>query len=133
MKKLSLLLLIVPFILMGQDNSSSINNVTHIQVKMGHEAQFVEGVKMYKKCYSDNGGEGKWNFWKQVQGTNAVYAVTDVMENWAEMDEDGEKFKDVFEKTNGAENWQHFLDLGANSFSNSWDEIWSYNAHMSGK
>ena len=91
MKKLGLLLLIAPFILMGQADSSNINNVTHIQVKMGHEAQFVEGVKMYNKCYSDNGGEGKWNFWRQVQGTNTVYAVTDMMENWAEMDDENDE------------------------------------------
>ncbi|MCA0133684.1 hypothetical protein [Winogradskyella alexanderae] len=88
MRKLSILLLAVPFFLMGQnDNSSVINNVTHIKVKMGHDAQFMEGVKMYKKCYAENGGEGTWNFWNRVQGANSVYAVTDTMENWAEMDE----------------------------------------------
>jgi hypothetical protein len=91
MKKLSILLLIVPFILMGQDdNSSVINNVTHIKVKMGHDAQFIEGVKMYKKCYAENGGEDTWNFWNRVQGPNSVYAVTDTMENWAEMDDDSD-------------------------------------------
>ncbi|WP_296312438.1 hypothetical protein [Winogradskyella sp. UBA3174] len=91
MKKLGFLLLIVPFFLMGQDDSSSINNVTHIEVKIGHEAQFVEGVKMYNKCYSDNSGDAKWNFWRQVQGTNTVYAVTDMMENWAEMDDENDE------------------------------------------
>jgi hypothetical protein len=91
MKKLGLLLLIVPFILLGQDNTSNITNLTHIEVKMGHEAQFVEGVKMYNKCYSENGGEGKWNFWRRVQGSNTVYAVTDMMENWAEMDDENDE------------------------------------------
>ena len=61
MKKLGLLFLLVPFCLMGQENSSNINNVTHIEVKMGHEAQFVEGVKEYTKCYAENNGESKWN------------------------------------------------------------------------
>ena len=88
MKKLSILLLVVPFFLMGQDDVPSvINNVTHIKVKMGHDAQFVEGVQKYKKCYADAGGDGTWNFWNRVQGTSSVYAVTDSMENWAEMDE----------------------------------------------
>jgi hypothetical protein len=91
MKKLSLLLFIVPFILMGQDDSSNIINLTHIEVKIGHEAQFAEGAKMYNKCYSDNDGEGKWNFWRQVQGTNTVYAVTDMMESWAEMDDENDE------------------------------------------
>ncbi|MCA0153557.1 hypothetical protein [Winogradskyella vincentii] len=88
MKKLSILLLVVPFFLMGQDdNSAMINNVTHIKVKMGHDAQFIDGVKKYKKCYAENGGEDTWNFWNRVQGSSSVYAVTDTMANWAEMDE----------------------------------------------
>ncbi len=91
MKKLGLLFLLAPFFLMGQDNSSNIINLTHIKVKMGHEAQFVEGVKMYNKCYSKNEGEGKWNFWKRLQGSNSVYAVTDMIENWAEMDDDNDE------------------------------------------
>lgn len=90
MKKLGLLFLTIPFFLMGQ-NESIINNITHIQVKMGHEAQFAEGVKMYKKCYEENNGEGTWNFWRRVQGANTVYAVTDTMENWAEMDDENDE------------------------------------------
>lgn len=100
MRKLSLLLLVIPFFLMGQDDSSNIINLTHIEVKMGHEADFAQGVEKYKKCYAENGGESTWNFWRRVQGTNTVYAVTDMMENWAEMDEDsdeaGEKCRSIF-------------------------------------
>ncbi len=88
MKKLSLLLLVVPFFLIGQDDANHISNLTHIKVKMGHEAQFVEGVKMYKKCYAESGGDDTWNFWSRVQGKGTVYAVTSRMANWAEMDED---------------------------------------------
>ncbi|WP_439151944.1 hypothetical protein [Winogradskyella sp.] len=92
MRKLCFLLLIVPFFLMGQDDdSSNIVNVTHITVKMGHEAQFAEGIDKYKKCYEENNGEGTWNFWRRVQGSNSVYAVTDSMENWAEMDDDSDE------------------------------------------
>ena len=92
MRKLCFLLLIIPFFLMGQDDdSSNIINVTHITVKMGHEAQFAEGVEKYKKCYADNKGEGTWNFWRRVQGSNSVYAVTDTMDNWAEMDDDNDE------------------------------------------
>jgi hypothetical protein len=95
MRKLCFLLLIVPFFLMGQDDdSSNIINVTHITVKMGHEAQFAEGVNKYKKCYAENNGEGKWNFWRRVQGSNSVYAVTDTMENWAEMDDESDEARD---------------------------------------
>lgn len=49
MKKLSFLVALVPLFLLGQIHEHIIN-LTHIEVKMGHEAQFAEGVKMYKKC-----------------------------------------------------------------------------------
>ena len=88
MKKLSLLLLVVPFFLLGQEDANHLSNLTHIKVKMGHEAQFIEGVKMYKKCYAENGGEDKWNFWRRIQGKGTVYAVTSMMDNWAELDEE---------------------------------------------
>jgi hypothetical protein len=88
MKKLCLLLLVVPFLILAQDDSGYIDNLTHIKVKMGHEAQFAEGVKMYKKCYVENGGEDTWSFWSRLQGKGTVYAVTSMMENWAEMDKE---------------------------------------------
>lgn len=92
MKKICFLFLIVPIILLGQDESeSSIVNVTHIDVKMGHRAQFTEGVEKYKKCYADNGGTNKWNFWQRLQGNSTTYAVTDVMKSWAEMDDDNDE------------------------------------------
>ena len=92
MRKICFLLLIVPFFLLGQEeNSSNIINVTHIKVKVGHEAQFAEGVRLYKECYAESGGEDTWNFWRRVQGTGSVYAVTDMMENWAEMDDENDE------------------------------------------
>lgn len=91
MRKLSLLLLVIPIFLMGQENDSKIINLTHINVKMGHESDFADGVKRYKKCYAENGGESNWNFWRRVQGANTVYAVTDTMDNWAEMDDDNDE------------------------------------------
>lgn len=90
MKKLSLLVALVPLFLLGQ-NPEHIINLTHIEVKMGHEAQFAEGVKMYNKCYAEAGGEDQWNFWSRVQGANSVYAVTTMMDNWAEMDDEGDE------------------------------------------
>ena len=88
MKKLSVLLMVIPFFMFGQEDSNYLDNLTHIKVKMGHEAQFAEGVKMYKKCYSENGGEDNWTFWRRIQGKGTVYAVTSQMANWAEMDKD---------------------------------------------
>ena len=52
--------------------------------------------------------------------------------NWTEFDDDP-IFKDSFEKTIGKDKWQSFLEMNEKVFSNTWDEVWSYSAHMSGK
>jgi hypothetical protein len=52
--------------------------------------------------------------------------------NWAEFDND-RNFKKIFEKVHGEENWQAFLDMENQLFTNTWDEIWVYNPKMSGK
>lgn len=91
MRKLFLLLLVLPLIGFAQDNESFMLNITEITVKNGHNAQFVEGVKTWKKCYKDNKGEDPWNMWRRVQGEGTVYALTSRMANWAEMDEDGDE------------------------------------------
>jgi hypothetical protein len=89
MRKLLLLGLLAPLMMMGQ-NETVILNLTHVNVKMGHEAQFMEGMKMYKKCYVDNKGESGWNAWRQVQGSGMTMAFTDTMNSWAEMDDDSD-------------------------------------------
>ncbi|WP_339893770.1 hypothetical protein [uncultured Algibacter sp.] len=81
-------------------------------------------------------GENPWGVYVNEfrQGDLGRHIATvGFMKNWAEMDEDDNDFKKVFDEVNGEENWELFRDLGSNSFSNSWDEMWSYNAHMSGK
>jgi hypothetical protein len=90
MKKLVYLMLLLPFLIVAQGNDSFLLNMTEITVKQGHESQFVEGVKAYKKCYQDNGGTDTWNMWRRVQGEGAVYTFTSRMANWAEMDDKGD-------------------------------------------
>ncbi|MFH4967592.1 hypothetical protein V8G61_05230 [Gaetbulibacter sp. M240] len=87
MRKLFLFLLLLPLIAVSQDDESYLLNITEITVKQGHNAQFMEGVKTWKKCYKDNKGENPWNMWSRVQGEGSVYALTSRMANWAEMDE----------------------------------------------
>jgi hypothetical protein len=88
MRKLLFLVLLLPILALSQGNNSYLLNMSEITVKQGHDAQFVEGVKAWKKCYADNGGTDKWNFWRRVQGEGTVYVLTSTMANWAEMDKD---------------------------------------------
>ena len=88
MRKLLCLILLLPLIVVSQENESFLLNLTEMTVKNGHDAQFKEGVKSWKKCYQENEGKDKWNVWHRVQGEGSVYTITSTMANWAEMDDD---------------------------------------------
>lgn len=90
MRKLLYLLLLSPIVMLSQNNESFLLNLSEITVKSGHDAQFMEGVKSYKKCYNDNEGKDKWNMWRRLQGEGSVYTFTSTMANWAEMDDDND-------------------------------------------
>lgn len=91
MKKLLLVVLLMPFLIVAQQNESILLNLSEITVKPGHDAQFIQGVKAWKECYLKNDGEDKWNMWRRVQGVGSVYTMTSAMANWAEMDEKGDE------------------------------------------
>ena len=76
--------------LLSQESESFLLNLSEITVKSSHNAQFLEGVKSWKKCYMDNEGKDKWNMWKRLQGEGNVYTLTSTMANWAEMDDDSD-------------------------------------------
>lgn len=90
MRKLLYLLLLSPIMLLSQENESFLLNLSEITVKSGHNAQFIEGVKSWKKCYVDNEGKDKWNMWQRMQGEGTVYTLTSTMAKWAEMDDDND-------------------------------------------
>lgn len=71
----------------AQEEGSMILSMTEFVVKPGHNTQFVEGIKAWKECYVENGGDWTWNMWSRVQGEGNVYGLTSYMENWAQMDD----------------------------------------------
>lgn len=87
MKKLLFLVVLLPVMALSQSNESILLNMTEITVKQGHNEEFLQGMKAYRKCYSDNGGTYESNLWRRVQGEGSVYVLTSTMANWAEMDE----------------------------------------------
>ncbi|SDG77613.1 hypothetical protein [Psychroflexus sediminis] len=90
MKKLVMIILMLPLVAMAQEVDSQLLTLTEFTVKQGHAAQFLEGVKKWKTCYNENNGTNSWNFWSRVQGEGNVYGVSGNMSNWAEMDNDDE-------------------------------------------
>lgn len=61
-------------------------NISEITVKPRHDAQFVEGVKLYKESYLKNKGTDHWNLCHRVQGSGNVYVLTSTMAKWADLD-----------------------------------------------
>lgn len=83
--------MILPFMALAQEEEKGkLMSFSDFTIKMGHAAQFEDGVKKWKECYLEAGGEDSWNFWKRVQGEGAVYSFVGYMENWAEMDDEGD-------------------------------------------
>jgi hypothetical protein len=66
-------------------------SMTELTIKPGHDNQFKEGVKAWKACYLENGGEWTWNMWRRINGQGNVYVLTSAMGNWGEMDETGDE------------------------------------------
>ncbi|MGC9344261.1 MAG: hypothetical protein ACP5E3_16275 [Bacteroidales bacterium] len=76
----------------AQDEEESfILSLTEFTVKPGHDFEFREGIKAWKDCYLENGGEWSWTIWRRVQGEGNVYILSSSMSSWAEMDETGDE------------------------------------------
>lgn len=98
------------------------HNVNHL---------FTQISKTIKAMDGDNPWSVYYNEFRQGDMGRHIATVSP-MKNWAEMDKDDD-FEKTFLKVNGENSWEAFIENMNDSFSNSWDEIWSYNAHMSGK
>jgi hypothetical protein len=72
------------------------------------------------------------NLLRQGYDTGRHVAMIGGMNNWAEMDEDW-PFMDKFKEMYGDAAWNAFVSDMEVVTTNSWDEIWSYNAKLSGK
>jgi hypothetical protein len=59
-------------------------------------------------------------------------AAVSFYKNWTDFDNDV-SFRDTFDKTIGKDQWQKFINMGDSVFTNTWDEIWTFNAYMSGQ
>ncbi|MBS1747795.1 MAG: hypothetical protein JST21_16645 [Bacteroidetes bacterium] len=86
LKNLICALLLLPLVSSAQEKPGRLLNITEITVKPGHDAQFVQAVKLWKECYLKNKGTDHLSVWHRVQGKGNVYVLTGSMANWAEMD-----------------------------------------------
>ena len=88
MKQLMYLLLLLPLVIIAQENEGYLLTMSEITVKQGQNDAFTAGVKAWKECYLENNGEDKWNMWRRMQGEGNVYIFSGTMTSWAEFDND---------------------------------------------
>ncbi len=110
--------------------------IRYHEVSKGTGSNVNRLLKQISETIKAMDGENPWgvydNQFRQGYTIGRHIATVGFMKNWAEVDEDN-KFKETFLKVNGDDSWDAFIDGMADSFSNSWDEIWEYNAKLSGK
>jgi hypothetical protein len=119
----------------GDDSKYPLVYVRYGEIDEDHVYALDSFFEMVGKTIKAMEGENPWGLYYNEfrQGDLGRHlASVSFMKNWAELDEDN-TFKKTFEKTIGKDKWQDFIDMSRGIFSNSWDEIWSYNAYMSGK
>jgi len=72
------------------------------------------------------------NQFRQGVRTGRHLATVSGMNSWSEMDR-GWPFRPTFEELHGKGDWDDFLRDMQAAMTNSWDEIWVYNAKLSGR
>lgn len=86
MKKVILVLLLIPFLGIAQEEESKLLQLFELKIKMNEGQQFREGMKKWKDCYLENKGADTWNVWNRVQGESGTVVVSVYMDKWAELD-----------------------------------------------
>jgi hypothetical protein len=119
------------------------NNVTHPllivryhEISKGNGSNISRLLKQISETVKAMDGENPWGVYsnelRQGFTIGRHIATVGFMKNWAELDKD-DKFKETFIKVHGDNSWDAFIDGMDHTFANSWDEIWEYNATLSGK
>lgn len=108
----------------------------YFEASAGHGYSIDHLLEQMSETVKAMDGDNPWgvydNEFRQGFTIGRHLAWVSFNKNWAEMDE-APKFKETFIKVHGEDSWRPFTEGMADSFSNSWDEIWEYNAKMSGK
>lgn len=123
--------------MMDGDNSKyPIIMVRYSEINEEHMYSLNSFYEMISTTIKAMEGDNPWGLYYNefLQGDLGRHvAGVSFLKNWAEFDDDSYNFKETFEKAVGKDKWQNFMDMREKLFTNTWDEIWTYNAYMSGK
>ena len=119
----------------GDDDDYPILHVRYYEVNDGKGYQIDHLMEQIGNTIKAMEGENPWGLYDNQfrQGDIGRHLATVwFSKNWAEYD-DKRILKETFLKVNGEDSWDAFDKGMRSAFSNSWDEIWEYNATLSGK
>lgn len=74
----------------AQDEEDYILQITEVDVKLGHVAEFREAVKPYNECLVEADSDQSWGAWRNVGGEGITYHFVTDLANWAELDSPSE-------------------------------------------
>ena len=109
--------------------------VRYVEINSAQSFSVKPFYKQVSETVKSMEGDNPWGlYYNEFRQGNLGRHIASVSfyKNWTEFDSD-KSFKKAFEKVHGEGKWQSFIDMSNATFSNSWDEMWAYNAHMSGK
>ena len=110
--------------------------IRYFEVAKGHGYSIDNLLKQMSETVKAMDGENPWgvydNEFRQGFEIGRHLAWVSFSKNWAEFDEPP-TFKKTFLKVHGENSWDGFIRGLEDSFSNSWDEVWEYNAKLSGR
>jgi hypothetical protein len=121
--------------MLGPDNIYPIMFIRYFEISDDHDYTMNNHFKQVSETIKSMTGDKPWGLYYNafLQGDLGRHVATvGFYKNWAEFDEDGPSFKDAYEKLNGENSWDTFLDTRDDTFTNRWDEIWVYDKNMSG-
>ena len=120
----------------GDNNKFPLVFIRYGEIDEDHQYALDSFFEMVGKTIKAMDGENPWGLYDNefIQGNLGRHiASVSFYKNWTQFDDDTVSFKDAFEKTIGKDKWENFIEMNKSIFSNRYDEMWSYNAHMSGK
>lgn len=119
----------------GDNSKYPILFIRYNEIEKGHVSSVKPFYKLVGETIKGMEGVNPWGvYYNEFRQGDLGRHIASVgfYKNWTEFDND-RNFKATFEKVHGKEKWQAFLDMADRTFKDSWDEIWVYNAEMSGK
>ena len=88
MRKLLVVVMLLPLFMWGQEEKGPLMHIMEFTIKEGHQKDFMSGLKDWKSCYLENGGEESWSVWSRMMGDGSVVSITFWSDNWAQLDEE---------------------------------------------